>query len=251
VLAGQAGINEARAEVSCSSDFYAYAQVADRASGQLVLITPASWSDSLWGSVEDMAKVAGSCAAGTESTVCTYAGPFTSAKPYPNTTLALSMTPPAALYKSLTAHVEVNVTGWNPKNKKGAHGVIYIVVNRNKRLLGNVFLRGPGSDFLYMRHGDCPLGCGKAKVGKKLQADLGTTYVFDYTYDAASKRVSLQVRHAGQLVAELNDVPYRKVIEVVPGDKVIIGLSNPYCDSKEEPCSLGWKYSNLRVELFR
>ncbi|HXT20902.1 MAG TPA: hypothetical protein VN923_09145, partial [Thermoanaerobaculia bacterium] len=62
--------------------------------------------------------------------------------------------------------------------------------------------------------------------------------------------VHLEVRHNGELVASLNDKPMRKVIEVVPGDKVVIGLSNPFCDSKEEPCSLGWKYSNMRIELF-
>jgi len=251
VLAGQGEISEARATVSCSNDFYAYAHVRDRDGGRVAILSPASWSDVLFGSIDGMEKIAGLCAAGTASTVCTYAGPFTPTKPNPNTTLAISMFPPAGLYKSLTAHVEVKVTGWNPKNTKGAHGVIYIAVNKNKRLLANVFLRGTGSNYVYMRHGDCPAGCFKAKVGKALSAQIGSTYVFDYVYNANTQKIHLDVRLNGQIVAQLDDKPMRRVIEIVPKDRVIIGLSNPFCDSKEEPCSLGWQYSNVRVELFK
>jgi translation initiation factor IF-1 len=245
------GISEGRAEVSCSNDFYAYAQVGDRVSGQLSIVRPASVSDMLGGSHDDLLKLAGSCAAGTASTVCTMTGPFIPKKPYPNTTMALSMSPPAALYKSLKAHVEVTPTGWNPKNVRGAHSTLYIIVNRNKRLLASLFMRGPGGNNVTMRHGDCPGGCAKAKLWKNVAPELNTKYIFDYEYNAAGKLVNMKVTHKGQVIADISDKPYRKVVEIAPGDKVIIGLSNPFCDSREEPCSIGWKYENLRVELFK
>src|SRR4029077_15251325 len=83
-----------------------------------------------------------------------------------NPSLALTMTPPVGAYSAMVAHVDVQVTGWNPRNVHGAHGVLYVVITRSKCLLGTIFLRGPGKNNVSLLHGVCPQGCQKSKVEK-------------------------------------------------------------------------------------
>lgn len=245
-LAG--GIAEARAEVTCSNDFYVYAQTSDVTTGQLTIAGPSASSDSLLAITEEISAAAVLCSNG--STLCAIANEVhTSTKAAP--TKALVMTPPADTYRSLTGHVEVRVSGWNKTNLRGAHGVLYLIINKNKLLLGNIFLRGPEKNNVTLRHGVCPGGCNKAKVEKGIAVDLNTTYAFDYVYDAANRTIDMRMTHNGELVAQIKDKSNVNRIQIKPGDKVVIGLSNPDVNSFEEPASLGWTYSNLRVEFFR
>lgn len=247
-LAG--GITEARAEVTCSNDFYVYALMADTETGRLTVAGPSQSSDSLLSIPEEVFKSAISCSDG--SLLCAkLLGPeaFVASKATP--TLALTMTPPVGAYSSMVAHVEAQVNGWNKTNVHGAHGVLYVVINRNKNLLGNVFLRGPGKNTVTLRHGVCPSGCQKSKVERGIPIELGATYVFDYVYDPAHKTTDLRVTLRGQVIARIQDKPNVNKIHIDPGDKVVIGLSNPFVNSHEEPASLGWKYTNLRLEFIK
>ncbi len=242
---GGAEITAARAEIACSGDFFVYAQMADRATGELAVVVPARSSDTTSPLFDDLKKAAATCS--NDSTVCERDEPFTSTKKAP--TLALSMTPPPATYASMKGHVDVLIHGWSGRDA-GAHGVLYVIINRNKYLIGNVFLRGPGSNLVTMRHNICPNGCNKEKVQAKLAAAEGETYSFDYEYNPRQKTVHLVVTHGDEVVAELHDKPNVNNIFIHPGDKVVIGLSNPFVNSREEPASVGWTYTNLKVELF-
>jgi len=161
------------------------------------------------------------------------------------------MTPPAGSYASLTGHVEVKVNGWSKINTRGAHGVLYLIINKNKYQLASIFLRGPFKNSVTVRHGVCPNGCTKAKIEQGIPVEVDATYAFDYLYDTARKVITMRMTQNGRLIAEIKSKPNVKHIQIKPGDKVVIGLSNPDIHSFEEPASLGWKYSNLRVELFR
>ena len=242
------GITDARAEVTCSNEFYAYALTADRTTGALTLANPSQSSDSLDAVFEELSKAETVCSSG--KTVCSMPGQVhiaTRATP----TRAISMTPPAGTYKSMRGHVEVKVDGWNPINVQGAHGTLYVVINKNKYLLGSVFLRGPGKNNVTLRHGVCPGGCAKSKVERPLVAEQGTTYIFDYVYNVGTKITDLRVTHNGKLIAQIQDKPNVNNIFINTGDKVVIGLSNPGVRTRPEPASLGWTYSNLKVEFFR
>ncbi len=249
VFAGRAlELAGARAEVTCSNEFYAYAEVADAGTGRLRIVGPAQPGDGLTSLFDEVVKSAVNCGDGRK--LCELLGVVhTSSKADP--TVAISMTPPVGTYKSMRAHVEVTVTGWNKANVRGAHGMIYVVINRNKSLLGNVFLRGPGKESLTLRHGVCPNGCTKSKVEKPLKVTLGQTLTLDYLYDVGNRRTDLRITDGnGQLLAQINDAPNVKNIFIENKDRVIIGLSNPSANSREEPASLGWVYKNLRVEFF-
>jgi hypothetical protein len=242
------GIVDARAEVTCSNDFYVYAQTADAVTGQLTISGPAESSDSLLTADDEISASASDCSTG--SMRCVMNGEVhTSSKSTPTRTLL--MTPPAGSYLSLTGHVEVKVSDWNKINSRGAHGVLYLVINKNKYQLASIFLRGPFKNSVTVRHGVCPNGCTKAKIEQGIPVELDATYAFDYLYDTAHKVITMRMTQNGRLISEIKSKPNVKHIQIKPGDKVVIGLSNPDVHSFEEPASLGWTYSNLRVELFR
>lgn len=242
-------IAEARAEVTCSNDFYAYALIADAPTGRLTVVRPSQPSDDLPQLSELFDKVAVPCSDGIMLCKLPLTVPFIASKTNP--TLALTMTPPAGAYSAMVAHVDVQVTGWNPRNVHGAHGVLYVVINRNKWLLGNIFLRGPGKNNVTLRHGVCPQGCQKTKVEKGIPIELGAIYSFDYRYDPVSRTTDMTVTLRGQVVARIQDKPNVNRININPGDKIVIGLSNPFPNSHEEPSSLGWRYSNLSVQFVK
>jgi translation initiation factor IF-1 len=243
------GIVDARSEVSCSNAFYAYAQTADAATGQLTIAGPSAASDSPLAIDKAISSPSTSnCSVG--SLVCAMPNEVhTSSKALPNRTLLMS--PPAGNYNGLTGHVEVKITGWNPVNNRGAHGVLYIVINKNKSLLANVFLRGPYKNSVTVRHGVCAGSCTKAKVEQGIEVQMNAMYAFDYVYNVAARSITMRMTQNGRLVAEIKSKPNVSRIQIKPGDQIVIGLSNPSVSSFEEPASVGWNYSNLRVELFR
>ena len=117
-------------------------------------------------------------------------------------------------------------------------------------MFANIFLRGPDTNLLTLRHGFNQVHTDKAKLEQGLAAQAGETYVFDYVYDTASKVITLKVTRNGQLVVDLLGVPNINQISVLATDKILIGLSNPGTNPLLEPASIGWKYSNLKVEFF-
>ena len=251
VLAGvlermPAGTGGVRAEVTCSSDFYAYAQSVDQETGEMRIAGPSQPTDMLEAAFEKAFKAASTCSSGRM--VCSRTGlVHTSSKNNP--TLSLSMTPPAGAYRSMRAKVDVLVNGWNPVNPRGAHGVMYLAVNKNYNLLGSVFLRGPGGNRVTLRHGFCDGAACKTKVEKPLDAEEGTIYVFDYDYNPGRGTTNLRVTHKGKLVAQIQDKPNVRQFNIKKNDKVVIGLSNPFVNLRPEPASLSWRYLNLRVEF--
>lgn len=245
-LSGVTG--EVRAEVTCSSDFYAYAQTVDRETGETTVTGPSQPVDTLEAAFDKAFKAAALCSSGR--TVCNREGlVHTSTRKTP--TLALSMSPPAGTYRSMKAHVEVVVNGWNEINPRGAHGVMYLAINKNYNLLGSIFLRGPSSNRVTLRHGFCRTAACKTKVEEPLNTEEGTRYVFDYEYNPGRGTTNLRVMHKGQLVAQIQDKPNVKHFTIKKRDEVVIGLSNPSVNLRPEPASINWRYSNLRVEFFQ
>ena len=246
VFSGVAGgISDARAEVTCTTNFFAFAQMTDTATGEFAIAAPTETSASTLTAPGD-APSALDCSAGT---VC-YVFPglvHESTKTNPDRAIVLSPAP--ASYKSVKVHLEVEVGPWNTP-ATGAHGVLYFVRNKNRDMFANIFLRGPGKNDLTLRHGFDQSHPEKAKLTKALAAQQGGIYAFDYDYNPAAKTLSLRVSRDEQLLFEMVDKPNINKIDIASGDKIQIGLSNPGTNPTIEPASIGWKYSNLKVELF-
>ena len=162
---------------------------------------------------------------------------------------AILLSPAPASYKSVKLHLEVQVGPWNTP-ATGAHGVLYFVRNKNKDMFANIFLRGPAKSDLTLRHGFNQTHPQKAKLEKAFVFQQGETYAFDYDYNPGTQSLSLRVSRNEQLLFELLDKPNVNKIEIGASDKVQIGLSNPGTNPTIEPASIGWKYSNLKVEFF-
>jgi hypothetical protein len=236
----QGGVTDARVEVTCTNDFYVYAQMTDTATGEFAIATPAGTSDSAL----TVPGEAPTCASGA---VCyVFAGlVHTSTNSNPDRSIVLS--PPVAAYSSVKVHLEVTLGQWN-KPTQAAHGVLYFVRNRNKDMYANIFLRGPGGNNLTLRHGFDQVHGEKAKIEKGFTFHPGQTYAFDYDYNPVRKLITLRVSQNGQTLFEVTDRPNINRVHIDDGDKLVIGLSNPGTTSVE-PASIGWKYSNLKVEL--
>lgn len=242
VFAGvQGGVTDARVEVTCTADFFVYAQMSDSATGEFSVAVPSGSSDSAL----TVPGEAPTCATGV---VC-YVFPglvHTSTNSNPDRSIVLS--PPVAAYSSLKIHLEVQLGQWN-KPVTAAHGVLYLVRNRNKDMYANIFLRGPGKSSLTLRHGFEQAHGDKAKIEKGFVAQPGQTYSFDYEFNPVRKLLSLRVSQNGQTLFEVSDRPNVNKVHIDDGDKIVIGLSNPGINPTVEPASIGWKYSNIKVEL--
>lgn len=237
----QGGAVDARVEVTCTTDFFVYAQMTDTATGEFAIATPSGGSDSAL-------TVPGEAPTCTTGVIC-YVFPglvHTSTNSNPDRSIVLS--PPVAAYSSLKLHMEVTLGQWN-KPVTAAHGVLYLVRNRNKDMYANIFLRGPSKSSLTLRHGFEQVHGDKAKIEKGFAAQPGQTYSFDYEYNPVRKLITLRVSQNGQTLLELTDRPNVNKVHIDDGDKIVIGLSNPGINPSVEPASIGWKYSNIKVEL--
>jgi hypothetical protein len=243
-------LSGARAEVSCSNEFYVYAQHSDPATGRVVITGADEPSGDLTSIFAKKVDPDTMCSSG--SVLCRQDGTvFIPSRA--KTALFLGMQPPVAAYKILHASLDVQVFDFNPINKGGAHGIFWIVINNNKALVGSTFLRGGGKNSFTLRHGVCPgRVCPKTKVEKSLPLLVpGTLYSFDYEYNTTTKTANLRVSQNGLLVGQIQDKTEVNNLFINPGDKVIVGLSNHDLKSRVEPPSLGWVYSNVRVELVK
>ena len=243
VLSDQPNLTDARAQIPCSTDFYTYAPLHGADNQADYFVTPALSGASTLARPGTTAQPQG-CTAGA---VCfDFPGiVHTSTKSSPDRTIVLS--PPSATYSRLRARLEVQINGWSPPSS-GAHGILYMIRDKNLNMYGSVFLKGPGSNQLTMRHGFNLGAAEKPKISKGFAPVVGQTYVFDYLFDPVAKTIVLRVLLNGQEVAQMTDRPNVNRVQIEPGQKIIIGLSNPGHETPE-PASLGWVYKNLHVEV--
>lgn len=241
-----AGIADARAEVTCNTDFYAYAHMTDTATGEFVIATPSESSASILtapGNVPSDLE----CSVGTACYV--FAG-LVHASTVANPARGITLTPPpAGTYSAMKLHLEVQLGPWNTP-VTAAHGILYFVQNRNRDMFANIFLRGPATNQLTLRHGFNQSHVEKARLDQSLAAQANETYVFDYVYDTVRKIITLKATRDGVLVVDLVGTPNINRINIAATDKINIGLSNPGTNPQIEPASIGWRYSNLKVEFF-
>lgn len=244
VLTDQVNLTDARAEISCNKSFYAYATV-HAPNGQVeYFITPA------FSGASTLVRPGGtpppkSCTTGA---VCyDFAGVVHVSTPgNPDHTIILS--PPSAAYSRLKAHLEVQINGWNPA-VTAAHGILYMVRDKNKDMYANAFLKGPGANQVVLRHGFNQTSGEKPKLSKGFAATLGQTYAVDYLYDPVGKTLVLTMSTlSGQELARITDKPNVNKVQIDPGQKIVVGLSNPGTESSE-PASIGFVYKNLHIEL--
>src|SRR4030095_16564563 len=237
-------VTDVRAEIYCNQSFYAYATVHG-ANGQVeYFITPAfSGSSTLL--PPGSTAPAKSCSTGAG--VYDFPGVVhTSTRSNPDHTIILS--PPEAAYSRLKVHLEVQINGWEPVVSK-AHGLLYLVRDKNKDMYANAFLQGPGTNQMVLRHGMNQTSGEKPKLTKGFAETLGQTYAVDFLYDPVGRTLVLTISTlSGQELSRITGTPNVNRVQIDQGQKIVVGLSNQGTE-ESEPDSIGWVYKNLHVEL--
>jgi hypothetical protein len=243
VFAALGDIADARVEVSCTGDFYAYAQLTNETTGEFAVSGPSGGSDSALSVPGDNAAL--TCAPGAWChTVPGLVHQSTGANP----DHSIVLSPPVFAYSKVRLHLEVELNGFAAP-ASGAHGVAYFIRDGNKDMYANIFLRGGGKNDITLRHGFNQTHGQKAKIQQGISIQDGGRYHFDYLFDPVAKLITLTVSLNGQVVTTLNSKPNVNRAHIDAGQKVILGLSNPHVGDAVEPASIGWRYHNVHVEF--
>ena len=219
--------------------------MTDTATGEFAIATPAESSASLL-TLPGETPAGLACSTGT---ACYVFPGLVHASTVANPARGITLTPPAGSYSAVKLHLEVQLGPWNTP-VTAAHGILYFVQNRNRDMFANIFLRGPAINQLTLRHGFNQSHVQKARLDQSLAAQANETYVIDYVYDTARKVITLKATRDGVLVVDLVGTPNINRINIAATDQINIGLSNPGTNPTIEPASIGWRYSNLKVEFF-
>jgi len=237
----ETNVSGIRADINCDQPFYPYSVVYGSSTGEILVGQPAASGSSLL-------TPPGSLPTCGSSSVCyDYPGVvFTSTNADPYHFITLS--PPSGVYSRIKVHLEIQINGWQPPITN-AHGLLYMVRDRNYYMYASAFLRGPNTNQLVLRDGFNQTAGEKAKLITGFAPTLGSWYALDYLYDPINKSIVLTMSTLdGQELARLTGAPNVKQVNIDPGQNILIGLSNPGT-TVEEPASIGWVYSNLHVEL--
>jgi hypothetical protein len=235
---GESSIEGVRAEVSCAQPFYAYAAIHQATNPYYHFVTPAAVSSG--GSSTPL-----TCGTGA---LCYDFPGVVHTSTVSNPSHSITLSPPVAAYSRLKLRLEVQINGFHPPSD-GAHGLLYLIRNKNKDMYANIFLQGPGKNQIILRHGFELTHGQKPKIAQGFTPVSGTTYTLDYLFDPVGKQLVMTLSQGTQELVRFADVPNVNKVHIDDGHKIIVGLSNPFCNNQVEPCSAGWVYKNLHVEL--
>lgn len=230
-----------RAQASCTKPFFVYGAQFFSTNSHVLFVTPST-------APEGEAPPSENCPPADTGIVC-YEFPgvvHTSTKSRPDHSIVVA--PPEFAYSRLRLHLEIEINGFAPPSS-GAHGLVYLVRDINKDMYANVFVQGPGTNSIVLRHGMGQTHGQKAKLVKGFKPTSGTTYSLDYLYDPIAKSIVLTLSEGGTEILRLTSAPNVNKVHIDAGQKIVIGLSNPGNNPAIEPASFGWVYKNLKLEL--
>lgn len=246
-LAGDAaGLTDARATVSCTREFFAYALLTDSASGEVAVVEPSA-------SGESSLTVPGADPECPANATCFLARgvvhkPTTSA---PVGRLAFAA--PAGVFTRLRLTLDVTVGAWYPQDPDGRHLVYWFVINKNLDMPGMLFFRGPAAYTAMARHGIAIKHEAKIKIVKPFQAIPGRTYrvVNDYDMGKGKYTVTITDLASGELKQTLEGTPNVTKVTLKAGDRFLLDMGFPEGAIADEVPTFGWTYSDVVVEAYK
>lgn len=238
---------EARAAISCEQDFYAYALVADGATGRIERVTPQE--ESAAGSLT--APAVPVCPAG--ATCFDAPGTVHVPAPPPGVPVGRVTFPaPAGVAKRLRVSLDVTVADWYKQEPNGKNLIYWFVVNKNIDMPGLLYFRGPNKNQAFARHGMGLTHPQKIKIIKPFAAQVGHTYHVDNDYDMAGQiyTVTITDTATGVVQVVLQGRPNVTSYTVKPGSNFLVDMGFfPNKVATEVP-SYKWKYANVHVEAY-
>ncbi|HEX4966113.1 MAG TPA: hypothetical protein VF173_35210 [Thermoanaerobaculia bacterium] len=255
VLAGLVdanGVTDARAQVSCNQDFYAYGVLENSATGEAVLVQPAAAGDSALGTPSTPDPGTGGC--GSPGVSCFDATGIVH-QPSPSnpvTRVSFPITP--ATYNRFKMSMDITVGPWYSLDPEGKALIYWFVIDRNFDMPGMLYFRGPGpgGGVALVRHGIGLTHPQKGKIQTKFQAQIGHTYHCenDYNMGAGTYTVTITDKGSGQVAAVLRDVPNVHLYTAKAGQKFLIDMGFREGAVPDEVPSYGWVYQNIHIEAY-
>ena len=241
-------VSDARATVSCTQAFYAYAILANTGNGEIAYVGPA-------GSGESTLRVPGSqpnptCGAGA---IC-----FTASgavhRPTPATPVGRVTFPaPVGTFTHLRMSMDVTVGSWYAPDPDGKHLIYWFVINRNLDMPGMLYFRGPDQSVALARHGIGLKHPDKLRIQQPFQAVPGRTYhvVHDYDMGRGVLTITITDSATGQIMTTLLDTPNVRSYVFKAGDQFLIDMGfREGVVPDEVPSFNGWVYANVLLEVF-
>ncbi|MGE5233621.1 MAG: hypothetical protein ACM3OB_05880 [Acidobacteriota bacterium] len=248
-------ISDVAALVSCDQNFFAYAQIDDSATGELVYVGPAAQGTSTLAPPGSTPPPPPSgCTPGSGVTCFDTSGlvfSATTGSPVGRKTY----TAPQGIYGRIVFRVDVQPNSWFAADPTGKHLVYWFVLRRNFNMLGMLYFRGPGSggNIALARHGIGLTHPQKITVQRTFAGTLGHTYrcLEDYNAAAGTWTLSITDQTTGQLVTTLASVPNVSQVQIGPTDNPLtIDMGFPVVGNPDEVPGINWKWSNMHLELY-
>jgi hypothetical protein len=199
-----------------------------------------------------LAAPAASCPAGA---VCFEASSlnFVPAPPPGLSVGRVAFLPPAGVAKRFKLTMNVTVGPWFPEETDGKHLIYWFVVSKNIDMPGLLYFRGPGKNQAFARHGIGLTHPQKIKIIKPFEAKVGRTYRVENDYDMAGGLYTVKITdvETGKLEVTLRGKPNVTSYTIKPNAKLIVDMGFYPGKVETEVPSYGWKYSNVRVEVYK
>jgi hypothetical protein len=240
---GGAAVSEVRAAISCNHEFFAFALIADAATGELTYVGPG-------GSGESLLRLPGE-APGCPVTATCFDAKGIVHQPTPAVPVKrVIFSPAAGTYKKIRLTMDVTVGPWWPQNPAALHMMFWLVKDRNFNMFGYLALRGPDTNQALLRHGIGLTHPQKLKIAAPFTPVIGKMYHFDYTYDTSNGVVDLGIFDGSTVVEHLTGQPNVGSFSFNGTEKILVDMGFPGTDPDEGP-TIGWTYQDLHVELYK
>lgn len=240
---GKKQVRDHRVQVTCDQRFYVYSTVTEPDGAAIFLLPSQSGASAL------TVPGASECPSGA---ACFTADGLvhepTPADPVGRVTLGT----PTGTFHRIRLQMDVTVGDWYPEDPRGKHLVYWFVINRNRDMAGMLYFRGPTSNIALVRHGIDVTHPEKGRILEPFAAQVGHTYHVDNDYDMGARRYTVTITdvETGEVVAMLADVPNVSQYTFGPGDHFLIDMGFPEGRIPDEVPSFGWRYENVRVEVY-
>jgi hypothetical protein len=233
------------AQVTCDSPFYAYAVTVDPRTSEVSFATPEPEAQAKAGTQAPMT--------GKASVVFTAGGLLHEPTPKKEKAILRIPVPRALALSRMVIDWDVTPGAWSKKNPSGAHALIWLHRGRfRSNTVANVNFFGPGKNrFRNNQNLDLPaLSNTNGTAGMTLEK--GRTYHFRYVYDAIAQTVEVTASLNGRVLKtiRMGGTASNHTI-TIPATGLVTELGHYSFQKGPEVATLGWRYSNLRVEMIQ
>lgn len=244
---GEQRITDARAQVSCSQPFYAYAALLTQPAAQITFLVPSALTT---------AASSGGGGGGTtpgpgNSVVFQKSGLLhTASTGNPKGYVDIPITSAMAL-KKMVLDMEFVPGPWNREKIPGNHAIVWLYRGKFRgNTVVNVNAFGPNK-FTVKANQNVDLGAGQVTAQEmQLQLMQGQRYHLHYVYNAATNVISVEISSGGKLLKSMT-LPGTAVGGILTVEPPKLNVEFGHFPGQEGPeiPSYGWSYYDLKVEM--